>query len=287
MPNQNKFNTSAFTLVELAIVILVIGLIISGITAARTLINQSQLRSVITELRNFQSSYNNFVGFYSSVPGDMRNAFSYFGTACAENASLCNGNGNGSIQTCRSSDLEGVGESRRAYVHLSLAGMLNINPPPIVSSESQNSGGTSSVIRGRTHMASKVDEAMYFLQGSLNCVGMNLMLGNGTILPWLGEPRVNTIYLARSKRNAPTGDSDSEPTAGALRASEAFEIDQKIDDGTISGGNFTGASTGNLRSVGGDPNNVSSQPCLDGSGFYNLTGTSANIPTCVIGHRLN
>lgn len=129
---------------------------------------------------------------------------------------------------------------------------------------------------------------MFFFQGSFNCVGMNVMFSNGVILPWLGQLRVNTIYLSRSKRNHPTGDSDSEPTAGALRPSEAFEIDQKIDDGAINAtGNFTGATTGNVRSVNGDPNNVTQQPCRSGGTFYNISGAGSDTNACVVGYRLN
>lgn len=282
-------NKSGFTLVELAIVIVIIGFIVAGVAAGSSLINQAQIRSVISDFRNIQVSYNNFVGTYNAVPGDMVNAFSYWDTRCAESDGSCNGNGDGVLQTCLTD--YGITESRKAYKHLALAEMINLNPPQITDSEDYRSGGLSSVIRGTTHIPSKVSGGMYFFQGSFNCNdGFSWMFSNFlTELPWKNESRVNTVYLSKSKRNSSFGDSDAEPTAGALKAEDAFVIDQKIDDGAIdAGGNFTGATTGSIRTVNGDPDNVSSQPCLDPTlTFYDVSGSSSSEEACVIGYRLN
>lgn len=88
-----------FTLVELSIVIVIIGLIAAGVTAGSALVNQSKLRSVASEINQYKTAYLSFYLKYNSVPGDMTNAFSYWGTAAGcTNASAsgagCNGNGN-------------------------------------------------------------------------------------------------------------------------------------------------------------------------------------------------
>ncbi len=82
-----------FTLVELSIVIVIIGLIVAGITAGKSLVNAAKLQSVVTEKGQYILAINAFRLQYNAVPGDMINAFSYWPTCGGGSASVCNGNG--------------------------------------------------------------------------------------------------------------------------------------------------------------------------------------------------
>ena len=68
----------------------------AGIAAGSYMIKQAELRSLITDLQSYQTAYNNFLGRYSKVPGDMDVGSSYFPN-CAVTAANCNGDGDGVI----------------------------------------------------------------------------------------------------------------------------------------------------------------------------------------------
>jgi len=110
---------NGFTLLELSIVIVIIGLIVAGISAGQSLVRQAQLRSFVTELASLETAVNTFRLQYSAIPGDMNNASSYWGTggAGACPTSDCNGNGNRQINT--------NDERFRAWQHLAFADVID------------------------------------------------------------------------------------------------------------------------------------------------------------------
>lgn len=73
MINKTKNVTiqKGFTLVELAIVLVIIGLIVSSVLVGQDLIKASQLRATTRQLQEFQVGVNTFIGKYNGVPGDL------------------------------------------------------------------------------------------------------------------------------------------------------------------------------------------------------------------------
>jgi prepilin-type N-terminal cleavage/methylation domain-containing protein len=65
---------SGFTLVELSIVLVIVGLIIGGVLVGRDLIQSATLRSVISQKEKIQSAIGTFRGKYDCLPGDCTNA---------------------------------------------------------------------------------------------------------------------------------------------------------------------------------------------------------------------
>lgn len=135
-----------FTLIELSIVIVIIGLIVAGIVAGQSLVTQAKLRNVVSDLNKFEIAFNTFVLQYDAWPGDIDNAFDYWGSSCGNNVQAnCNGNNDKTI------DLGGGASGREdtgAFEHFVLAGVIegnykwlsnavtlkeNIVPSPIVN----------------------------------------------------------------------------------------------------------------------------------------------------------
>jgi type II secretory pathway pseudopilin PulG len=123
----SKKSLTAFTLVELSIVLLIIGLIIGGITAGSSLIRQANIRAVLAEINNISSAINTFNIQFNALPGDFTNAYNFWpganctnSTTTTQNAgnTSCNGNGDGLV-------IDTSGESVKGWYHLSQAGMLN------------------------------------------------------------------------------------------------------------------------------------------------------------------
>ena len=65
----------AFTLIELAIVLIILGLLAGGVLYGQNLIKAAELRAVASESEKFQAALMTFRGKYFYYPGDMPNAF--------------------------------------------------------------------------------------------------------------------------------------------------------------------------------------------------------------------
>ncbi|MDD2840207.1 MAG: prepilin-type N-terminal cleavage/methylation domain-containing protein [Rickettsiales bacterium] len=84
-----KNNTKGFSLIELSIVLIIIGLLIAGITGGASLIKSAELRSTISEVRNYQTAVNAFYTEKGYLPGTNEGTTSqmnllYSGTAWHE-----------------------------------------------------------------------------------------------------------------------------------------------------------------------------------------------------------
>jgi prepilin-type N-terminal cleavage/methylation domain-containing protein len=124
---MSKNTQTGFTLVELSIVIVIIGLIVASITAGQSLVKQAQLRSLISEQEGVKVAINSFKLSYDALPGDFSNAAAYWTTNCRANASGatvtadCNGDGNKQILMAAGT----TGESYMAWYHLSASGLYS------------------------------------------------------------------------------------------------------------------------------------------------------------------
>ncbi len=115
----------AFSLVELAIVLVLLGLIVGGILVGQNLIHASTLRSVSTDIQKYQTAISGFREQFAALPGDFGSAQRYWGVgaSCPSNTTggTCNGNNDG-IVYC-SPDYTGC-EYTYSAQHLGLAGLI-------------------------------------------------------------------------------------------------------------------------------------------------------------------
>lgn len=116
---------SGFSLVELSIVLVILGLLTGGILAGQSLIRAAELRAVSTGIGKYQTALHTFRDKYFALPGDMTNATKFWqsGTSCPSNSSggTCDGNGDGNI-ICLP-DYTGC-EMTFVSQHLALAGLI-------------------------------------------------------------------------------------------------------------------------------------------------------------------
>ena len=61
-----------FTLVEIAIVLVIIGVLLGGVLKGQELIKSAQVRNLIDQSSSIQAAYYGFVDRYHQIPGDMK-----------------------------------------------------------------------------------------------------------------------------------------------------------------------------------------------------------------------
>lgn len=67
-------NDQGFTLIEMSIVLIIIGLIIGGILKGQEVIEGSRQKAVITQIDEMRASINSFADKYNALPGDYQRA---------------------------------------------------------------------------------------------------------------------------------------------------------------------------------------------------------------------
>lgn len=123
-----------FSLVELSIVLVILGLLTGGILAGQSLIRAAELRAVSTEYNRWVTATQTFRDKYFSLPGDMRNATSFWGaqsgaTNCVNNAGTtavstgtCDGDGNGWLSNATAASA--TAETFQYWRQLAAAGLV-------------------------------------------------------------------------------------------------------------------------------------------------------------------
>src|SRR5262249_1408244 len=81
---RNRSNLDGFTLIELSIVLVIIGLIVGGVLVGQDLIKAAQIRATVSQIEKYDAAVNTFRGKYNGLPGDLSNCASFFtgGTDC-------------------------------------------------------------------------------------------------------------------------------------------------------------------------------------------------------------
>ena len=69
--NNKKIDILAFSLIELSIVLIIIGLLIFGIIGGQNLIDNAKIRSMANEVRQAKQNLNTFYALKNRLPGDL------------------------------------------------------------------------------------------------------------------------------------------------------------------------------------------------------------------------
>ncbi|MBV9504420.1 MAG: prepilin-type N-terminal cleavage/methylation domain-containing protein [Acidobacteriia bacterium] len=213
-----------FTLIELSVVLIIIGFIAGGIVAGQALIRGSQVQSVVVDAQTYIRATQMFQQKYNSLPGDMYNATSYWGTASGgcpngprTGTQTCNGNGDGIIVNlpgdAGSGNWNDMIEAFLVWQHLADAGFVQGSYTGI-----PGSGGIWDMEPGSSP-ASRVPGgwfAVYYL--GVPSDSNNFPLSFGHVLVF-GAVHPGSV-----------------PANGIINPNEALSIDNKQDDGLPASG---------------------------------------------------
>ncbi len=84
-----------FTLIELSIVLVIIGLIVGSVLVGQDLIRAAALRATISQIEKYNTAANTFYGKYGALPGDLSalsaSQFGFVTRAGTQGRGDCNG----------------------------------------------------------------------------------------------------------------------------------------------------------------------------------------------------
>lgn len=118
---------SGFTLVEIAIVLVIIGLLLGGVLKGAELIENSKVRKATSELNGSAAAYYSYQDRFGRIPGDDGPT----ATLTARGSSwtgVNGGNNNGNLVVNLNQTWNGGGENQEFWQHLKAAGFITGNP---------------------------------------------------------------------------------------------------------------------------------------------------------------
>ena len=247
----------AFSLVELSIVLVILGLLVGGVLSGQSLIRAAELRSISSDYSRYIAASQSFRDKYFALPGDMTNATAFWQEAHATPATCrttvgtgtatCNGNGNGTI----ASFSLGVDEHFRAWQHLANAGLIE---------------GTYTGVTGAAHASEDANPAVNVPRGRIsnsgfgfnpvgsvtNAADTNYFVGNyGNAMHFGGNGAANMYYpliKPEEQWNLDTKMDDGLPHQGFVRS---FKTASTLTPGCAAASNiaYDLVATGNLCSI--------------------------------------
>lgn len=244
----NHNNNYGFTLIELSIVLVIIGLIVGGVLVGRDLIKAAAIRAQISQVEKYQTTVNTFKIKYGYLPGDIPPAqasqlgfFTFTGTYAGRTdnttsffvKNMCGyGDNNGRINDS---------EKYVFWQHLSEAGLVegkfggsasgnHLNNNAAGYNSSPCSGGEIVNLSGTPILPTPNELDMFLPKARLNANNVGVL----PVVSFYNGAGVASYYIDNSQKSNfffLYSTADSAYSASRATPYETYSIDIKIDDG--------------------------------------------------------
>lgn len=253
-----SYGKSAFTLLEMTIVLTVIALLVGGVLAGQGVIQAAENGRLAKNIEILRSGISSFQAKYNALPGDFADAYTIWGASCASTSANCNGDGNGLVGVYQQWSHK---ESLNLYLHLKLSGLMDITT-------TGRDGAT-----GYPNYTVGIDIPQY--------IGVNSSRFG------LFPSTRNDGSLASIPAEAPRRSLEAFTTQGSIAGTyysrlfpgyESYQFDKKFDDGK--------ANIGSIRAWEYDGNCF--VPASADYNTYDVSNktTCDNLASCAVGTRL-
>lgn len=196
-------NASGFTMVELSIVMVIIGLLIGGVFVGKDLIRSAEIRSQITDLESYQTALGTFAMRFEGLPGDIKNARDVL--SITDSPTIANGDGDGLLEDGAGGTALFTGEIAQFWMQLSTTKMVK----GAYAIDASPGKGYPMTAFGRGGIVTKYDPSV---TAAITSHGANVF--------FIGMTGVVSA-----------GTDETIVNSAVLYPEDAWKIDEKIDDG--------------------------------------------------------
>lgn len=268
---------SGFTLIEVSIVLIIIGLIVSGVLVGRDLIRAAEIRAGIAQIEQYNTAVNTFRIKFNDIPGDLRSA-SALGMVTRASHGTGVINGNGQIEstmnniTNHSTSLIGY-ETTLIWSDLIASNLINM----------PSSAATDNIVPALMFGDDSQEQVKKYLPSA--------KLGNGNFVTVFSSQGTN--YFQISKIQGISGGLYLMDYG--ITPQEAFSVDKKMDDGMPLTGVVRGLRHMNWLGTACDPTAAGGSGddcCGDNAGgsvnmYKTVTPDLAGLSACQMSFRFN
>ena len=234
---------NGFTLVEISIVLVIIGLIIGGILTGRSMVTNSEITRLGRDMQQYSILWNQFKTNYKYYPGDIPYSAVPF-SECAADTQNCEGDGNGVYQYTASSPYCCAmlsNETGNGFAHLSYAGMLT-GKKYIAFTGAESGGATPNAI-GRKLPALPRKMTIIAVSSDYDYIpfGQKSTAYNASNMK-------SSFFFIGGRYNELNGSVFRNFRGGALPPADMLALDKKFDDGVAWSGNIQAGNGNNVSS---------------------------------------
>lgn len=253
---------AGFTLVELAIVLVIIGLIIGGVLVGQDLIKAAEIRATVAQIESYNSAVNTFRSKYKGVPGDIRNIDKFFDVATW--TEMANGDGDRKLEVCDTVAATGLCDTTPdpVYVAVDPTGTPTHSGEVLqfwhhLSASELVPGYYNGCAKGGTAVTDCGELDLGFPRSRLDRNGIGVFADGGGNFYQIGVAEAT---------------DDAYVVEPSLTPQEAYDLDSKVDDGrpgtgsvVIRGSQSADVVNSPIGQADGDFTGGTTTACVDGA----------------------
>lgn len=262
-----------FTLIELSIVLVIIGLIVGGVLTGRDLIAAANIRATLKQFEQYNAAVHTFRTKNGGIPGDLRASLaSQVGLPARPGTASC-GDGDGLIETnsMASNNLRSIiGEFYAFWEDLSLSNLITL---------------PASATSGFGWSLGNCNGNLQIIGDSQTSVLPSAALGGRTMWVAYSDLRANYFLLTGRTLSAGT----PVVMVNAITPQQAYALDSKADDGLPQTGRTVAVTSTSGMNGLATPLPPAAGVCVSnvGNSPYNTAGGYESTPACQVRFGFN